>query len=185
MKTCPVTWILVLGLAALPASGQASPAATSQQPSQQPAQKPPQKAKKVWTNEDLESMSPGSPVSTASATSAAAPAEGTEAAQPGEEKSAAKPKVLQPDQDPKVYREKLDALRKQLDDLDAKIKSTQDAMDGSKGGSNAINLNQPTPTLRPEDQLAGFEKQRQSVLQQIEDLETKAKQNGISPGEIR
>jgi len=174
-----LTWMLVLGVAALPAYGQ-----TSQPPqTQQPAQKPP-KAKKVWTNEDLAALSPNAPVSTATAT---APAEGAaaEAAQAGVEKAAGKPAQLPPEKDPKVYQEKLDALHKRLADVETRIKSTQDAMSGSQGGSNALNLSQPTPVLRPADQLVALEKEKADIQQQIEDLETQAKRNGLSPGDIR
>lgn len=184
MKTCKMNWILALGLAALPAYGQTSQSA---QP-QQPAQKSPQKAKKVWTNDDLADLPANSPVSTASATPVVAPAEGPatgEATPAGGDKATAKSGALAPEKDPKIYQQKLQALRQRLADVEAKIKSTQDAISGSQGGSNALNLSQPTPVMRPQDQLAALEKERQDIQQQIEDLESQARQNGLSPGDIR
>jgi len=199
MKMSQVNWILALALAALPAFGQTSqPAPPS--PPQQPAaaaqtrppaaQQPPQKQKKVWTNEDLEQLPGNSPVSTATATPAEAPAggegaageKGAEAAAGG---AAAKPAALPKEKDPKYYQEKLEALRKRLADVEAKIQSTQGGMSGGEQGSNAIALNQATPILRPADQLAALEKERDDIQQQIDELESQARKNGLSPGDIR
>lgn len=180
-----LTWMLALGFAALPAYGQTSQPTQSEKPAQTEKQKPAQKAKKVWTNEDLAELSPNSPVSSATATLPAEGAAGGDAAQPGADKQAAKTAQLPPEKDPKTYKDKLGALQKRLADVEARIKSTQDAMNGSQGGSNAINLSQPTPTLRPTDQLEALEKERKDIQQQIEDLESQAKQNGLSPGDIR
>jgi hypothetical protein len=177
VKTWQVIGILVLGFAAVPAYGQTSQPA----PAQQPAQKQPQKAKKVWTNEDLAELPANAPVSTATA----APAPGEEKAAEGGEKAPAKAGELPPEKDPKTYQKKLEDLRKRLADVDAKIKATQDATSGAVDGSNAVNLNQPTPILRPADQLAAFEKERQDIQQQIDDLESEARRNGIPPGDIR
>jgi hypothetical protein len=178
MRQSQMSWILALALAPLPALGQTSQTA----PAQQPAPQPEKKAKKVWTNDDLTTLPANSAVSTASGAPAAAEGAGAEA---GAEKPAAKPGTLPPDKDPKVYKEKLDALRKQLADVEAKIKEAQDAISGSQGGSNAINLTQKPGTLRPEDLLASLQKQRDSIQQQIDDLESQARKNDISPGDIR
>ena len=180
MKLGQTMWLLALALVPLGALAQAPPPA----PAQQPAPQPEKKAKKVWTNDDLATLPANSPVSTAAATAVGGPAGGA-AAEKGAETGAAKAGTLPPEKDPKIYKEKLDALQKRLDEVEAKIKSTRDAMSGSQGGSNAVNLSQATPTLRPEDQLAALEKERQDILQQIDDLESQARKNDISPGDIR
>jgi hypothetical protein len=189
---------LAFGLAALPAYGQTSQPAQAQQP----AQKAPQKAKKVWTNDDLAQLPANAPVSTATAAAAAGEAKEAAAA-PGKEKE------LPPEKDPKVYQAKLEALRKQLADLDAKIKSIQDALSDPIKGTNKINVAQDAPSLppqdqppdyqknrpdnqlfgneivRPQDQLAVYEQQRQAIQQQIDELESQARKNGLNPGDIR
>jgi len=199
MKMSQVNWILALALAALPAFGQTSQSAPPSQPQQpaaatQPqapaAQQPPQKQKKVWTNEDLEQLPGNSPVSTASAAPEAAPAEGEAAggekgAAAGAGGAAAKPAALPKEKDPKYYQEKLDALRKRLAQVEANIQSTQGAMSGGEQGSNAVTLNQATPILRPTDQLAALEKERDDLQQQIDELESEARKNGLNPGDIR
>jgi hypothetical protein len=177
-------WVLAFLCVPLCAYAQAPQPAAGQQP---PAQ-PEKKAKKVWTNDDLATLPANSPVSTATATVAGGTTGGEAAekgAEPGAGTGPAKPGALPPEKDPKVYREKLDALRKRLDEVEAKIKSTQDAMNGSQGGSNAVSLGQATPTLRPADQLAALEKERQDIQQQIDDLESQARKNDITPGDIR
>jgi len=182
MRFRHVMWIVALGMLALDAPGQTS----SPGASQQPAQPAPKKAKKVWTNEDLAALPANSPVSSATA----APTGGGstvagEAVPAGESGAPAKPGALPPEKDPKVYQQKLEALRKRLEDVEAKIKTTQDAISGSKGGSNALTVTQQTEILRPEDQMAALEKERQDIRQQIEDLEAEALKNGLSPGDIR
>jgi hypothetical protein len=192
VKHGQVMWILAVALAPLPALAQASQPAQAPQPPQAPqaaqtAQSPqtppppPKKAKKVWDNDELAKLIGGGEIPT-TATAVVLPPEPL----PGAQASAPQaPKELPPEKDPKYYQEKLAALRKRLADLEAKISDTQAAMNGSQGGSNAIKLNDPTPILRPEDQLAAFEKEKKDVQQQIDDLETQAAQNGLSPGDIR
>lgn len=161
-------WVLALGLAAFPALAQA--------PQTQPSQKPSPKPKKVWTNDDLEALRGG--VSTPVAAPAAPAAEAAQAAPE-------KPRPLPQEKDPKYYRSRLEPLRKQLADVEAKIKETQAALNDPFRGTNAVVLAQPTPVMRPEDQFAAYEKQRKELQQQIDDLEAQARQNGISPGDIR
>jgi polyhydroxyalkanoate synthesis regulator phasin len=184
-----MTWILALGLAGLPVYGQTSQPAPAQQPAQAPtagqaaqaAPPAPKTTKKVWDNDTLsELLQKGEVPSTAPVV---VPPSETLA----QVEAAAVPplKQLAPEKDPKVYKDKLDALRKRLADLDAKIQETQGAMSGNENGSNAINVTQPTPILRPQDQLAAYQKERQEVQQQIDDLESEARKNNISPGDIR
>jgi len=172
---------------------------------EKPAQKAPEKPKKVWTNDDLTELRSSVQITTAAATS---PAEGPAvgeatpaAAAPGKEKA------LPQEKDPKYYQSKLAPLRQQRDALDAKIKGIQDALDNPVEGTNKINVTQQAPKMppgteqggppradnsiygdqvvRPKDQLEVLQKQRDAVQQQIDDLETEARRNGIDPGDIR
>jgi len=164
------------------------------------------KAKKVWTNDNLDEIS-----GTVTSAAATVPSDSgtTSAAQAPAVAPSAGAGQLPPEKDPKVYRAKLEPLRRQLADLDAKIKETQGAIDNPIEGTNKINPKQPGPNLppqdqppdydkrrpdntifgneivRPKDQLAVYEKRRQEIQQQIDDLEAQARQNGIAPGDIR
>ena len=193
--------MLALALGAVPALGQSSQTA----PPSQTVKNPPERPKKVWTNDDLADLRGG----VTSATAEAPPAEGGAPAEAQAQAAAGKEKPLPPEKDPKVYRAKLDALRKQLADVDAKIKEIQDAIDHPINGKNAIKLNQQAPdfppqdqppgyeknrpsealygnqVVRPQDQLRVYEQKRQELQQQIDDLEAKASENGIAPGDIR
>jgi hypothetical protein len=196
--------VATLSFGALHAFAQASQTAQTSQTSKNA----PQKSKRVWTNDNLDELSGTGGVTTAAAT---VPSEGaaTPVAPAPAAAAAAAPGQLPPEKDPKTYRAKLEPLRKQLADLDAKIKQMQDAIDHPVEGTNKIALKQPGPNLppqdqppdynkkrpdnaiygneivRPQDQLEVFEKQRQQIQQQIDDLEAQARQNGIAPGDIR
>jgi chaperonin cofactor prefoldin len=199
------TWaifVAALSYGAWPAFAQAPETAQTSQTSKNA----PQKSKKVWTNDNLDELSSTGGVTSATATVSS---EGAATAAAPAPASAAAPGQLPPEKDPKTYRAKLEPLRKQLADLDAKIKQMQDAIDHPVEGTNKIQLKQPGPNLppqdqppdynkrrpdnsiygneivRPQDQLDVFEKQRQQVQQQIDDLEAQARQNGIAPGDIR
>jgi len=192
--TCACLMALALPLAALPASAQSAQSGQTQQQKD--------KEKKVWTNDDLSQLTGF--VTTASAAPAPAPADAQPAAaQDGD-------KQLSNEQDPKWYRSKLEPLRAQLADFDGKIKDIEDALKNpGDNGKNAIKINQQAPnfpksdqdpgyqekrpddkifgneTVRPQDQLTVFKQKRDAVQQQIDDLESLARRNGISPGDIR
>jgi hypothetical protein len=208
MQSHMAAWMLVLAVGAAPAYAQTSQTA----PPSQAAKNPPQKAKRVWTNDDLTDLRSGG-VTTAAAeaplaeggTPGGAPAQAaaTSPAAPGKEKQ------LPPEKDPKAYRAKLEPLRKQLADVEAKIKEIQDALANPYDGTNKVKLGQPAPNfpqqdqqpdyqkkraddaiygnqvVRTQDQLTVYEQKRQQLQQQIDDLEAQARQNGLSPGDIR
>ena len=194
--------MLALALGAVPALGQSSQTA----PPSQTVKNPPERPKKVWTNDDLADLRGG----VTSATAEAPPAEGGAPAEAqAQAAGATKEKPLPPEKDPKTYLAKLEPLRKQLADLDAKIKDMQDKIDHPIDGKNAIKLNQSAPNLPPQDQPPGYEKnrpdeslygnqivrpqdqlkvyqqQRDEIQQKIDDLEAQARDNGIPPGDIR
>ncbi len=195
---------LAFGAAFTPAlQAQALP---SPQTSEKPAQKAAEKPKKVWTNDDLTDLRSSVRITTAAATpsaegSAAGEATAAAAAAPGKEKA------LPDEKDPEYYRKQLGPLRQQRDQLDAKIKEIQDALNNPSQGTNKINTTQQAPNMppgteqggppradnslygnqivRPQDQLEVYQKQRDEVQEKIDDLESQARRNGIDPGDIR
>jgi hypothetical protein len=205
MQNLIAAGLLALAVVAAPAAAQTAQSSQTAPPSQA-AKNAPQAPKKVWTNDDLSELRGG-------VTSATAEAPRAEGGAPGEAAAptaaAGKEAKLSPEKDPKTYLAKLEPLRKQLADLDARIKGMQDGIDHPIDGKNAIKLNQPAPNLppqdqppgydkkrpddalygnqvvRPQDQLKVYQQQRDQIQQQIDDLEAQARDNGIPPGDIR
>ncbi|HKM90838.1 MAG TPA: hypothetical protein VJX29_09490 [Candidatus Acidoferrales bacterium] len=196
--------MLALALGAVPVAAQTAQSSQTAPPSQT-VKNPPEKPKKVWTNDDLSELRGG----VTSASAEVPPAEGGAQAEAQAPAAAGKEKPLPPEKDPKVYRAKLDALRKQLADVDAKIKDIQDALNNPFNGTNKMKLDQQAPnfppqdqqpgyqknrpsdalygnqTVKPQDQLTVYQQKREQLQLQIDDLEAQASQNGIEPGDIR
>jgi hypothetical protein len=201
MQNHIAAWMLALAVGAVAVPAQAAQSSQTAPPPQT-ANNSAQKPKKVWTNDDLAELRGGVTSATAEVPPADAGAQAPAA-------PAEKAKDLPPEKDPKIYREKLDALRKQLADLDAKISGIQDALDHPIDGKNAIKLNQPSPdfpqqdqqpgyqasrpsdslygnqVVRPQDQLKVYQQKRDEIQQQIDTLEAQARDNGIPPGDTR
>jgi hypothetical protein len=164
--------ILALSLSAAPAIAQTTP-------------NPPPKPKKVWTNDDLAALRGFGGVSepTVQTAPSGQTPKGEEANKEEKEK---KEKQIPREKDPKYYRQKLEPLRTQLAAVEAELKTTRDGLnDPLKNGSNAINLKKSAPMLRPEDELVKLEAKKKQLEQQIDDLETEARRNGVYPGDIR
>jgi hypothetical protein len=205
MQNLIAAGLLAMAVAALPAAAQTAQSSQAAPPSQA-AKNAPQTPKKVWTNDDLAGLHGGVTSATAEVAPAVGGATGGAAAPAA---AAGKEGQLPPEKDPKTYLAKLEPLRKQLADLDAKIKDMQDKIDHPIDGKNAIKLNQPAPNLppqdqppgyeqkrpddslygnqivRPQDQLKVYQQQRDDIQQKIDDLEAQARDNGIPPGDIR
>jgi hypothetical protein len=164
MHALLVPFVLALSLAAAPAQTA-------------PAQQPEKKAKKVWTNDDLDSLR-GGPHGVSVASSAGATAA-------TEETGASKEKPAQTEDRAKKYREKLVPLHAQLDQIDAQIKEVRGQISNPFKGTNAVDLQHPNATMRPEDVLKNLEQKRREIQQQIDDVEEAARRSGISPGDIR
>jgi len=211
MQSYVAAGILALALGAAPALAQSSQSAPPAQTPEKPAQKPQEKPKKVWTDDNIGQLS-GVNITTASATPAAETTEaaGEAAAKPAggaAPAAAGKPKEVPPEKTAKFYKDKLDPLRKQLAETEAHIKEIQDALANPYNGTNKINTTQSAPpgppsepnsnpprpensiygdqTIRPKDQLAYYENQRDKLQKQIEDLEAQAISNGLTRGEIQ
>jgi len=206
MRSYLAAGLLAFAIGAAPVLAQSSASA------EKPAQKPQEKPKKVWTDDDIAGLRDKVIITTASAAPApegaeaageagAAPAAGAAAAASGKEKE------LPPEKTAKFYKAKLDPLRKQLADTEARIKEIQDALDNPSKGTNKINVTQQAPPgppsqpdsypprpdnsifgnqiVRPQDQLSYYENQRRDLQQKIDELEAKALENGLTRGEIQ
>jgi hypothetical protein len=196
--------ILALAMGTAPIFAQTSQDAPPAQSTQKPPQKASEKPKKVWTNDDLADLRSTVTITTASATPAA---EG-EAAGEAQAAGAVPGKEVEPppEKDPKYYKSKLDPLRKQLAEVDAKIKEIQGAISNPYQGTNKININQQAPSnpsqgpeppnrpddslygnqiVRPQDQLAYYQKRHDELQQQIDDLENQALRNGLNRSDIQ
>ncbi|HUJ40318.1 MAG TPA: hypothetical protein VLW54_07215 [Candidatus Acidoferrales bacterium] len=201
----------ILALAFGAVSAAATPAGQAQAPpasqsGEKQAQKPAEKPKKVWTNDDLAELRSTVQVTTAAATpSAEGAASGEAASTPAT--GAAKEKELPPEKTAKFYKDKLDPKRKELAEVEKKIKEIQDALANPYNGTNKINTTQSAPPgppstpdsnpprpdnnlygnqiVRPQDQLTYYQKRRDELQQEIDTLEAQAISNGLSRGEIQ
>ena len=196
--------------AAATAAGPGGQAQTppASQPGEKAAQKPAEKPKKVWTNDDLADLRSTAQVTTAAATpSAEAAPSGEAAAGEGGAKAPGKEKEVPPEKTAKFYKEKLDPKRKELAEVEKKIKDIQDALANPYNGTNKINTTQTGPPgqpstpdsnppradnnlygnaiVRPQDQLTYYEKRRDELQQEIDTLEAQAISNGLTRGEIQ
>jgi cell division protein FtsB len=152
--------------------------AAAQQPAQERPKQPP---KKVWTNEDLEALR--GRVRISSFEGAAPPAA---AAAPAEEAAPAGPagQVYNREDDPAWYRQRLTALRAEVERIDAEISRLRDVR--SRGTQSEVAVGFDTPrTLSPEDQIAALERRRSQLEQQISDIEDEARRRGIAPSTLR
>jgi hypothetical protein len=211
MKSYVAAGILALAIGAAPLLAQSSQQAPPPQTPEKPAQKPQEKPKKVWTDDDLTALRSTVNITTATATPPAETAEGTgEAGAAGPAAAPAaggKQGQVPPEKTAKFYQDKLTPLRAKLAEAEAKIKAIQDVLNNpSRGGSDHVSLTQSAPPgpaqqpggpprpddnlygntlVRPEDQLAYYQKQRDDLQQQIDALEAEAIRNGLTRGEIQ
>jgi len=206
MQSYIAAGLLALAIGATPALAQTTQSAPPPQGTEKPAQKPQEKPKKVWTDDDLTALRGTVTITTASATPTA---EGEKAAgQAGAASAAAGgTEKLPPEKTAEFYKAKLTPLRQKLAETEAKIKEIQDAIANPYKGTDKIDLKQQAPPgppsepgsnpprannaiygnelVRPQEQLAYYEKQRDDLQQQIDDLETQAIANGLHRGEIQ
>ncbi|HXZ19977.1 MAG TPA: hypothetical protein VEG63_08505, partial [Candidatus Acidoferrales bacterium] len=185
-----------------------SQSAPPPQSTEKPAQKPQEKPKKVWTDDNIGQLSDVRiTTATATPTKEGEKASGEAGAAPAAEAAGGKEKPLPPEKTPEFYKAKLAPLRQKLAETEVKIKEIQDAIANPYNGTDKINLKQQAPPgppsepgsnpprannsiygdqlIRPQEQLAYYEKQRDDLQQQIDDLETQAIANGLHRGDIQ
>jgi hypothetical protein len=174
MKTRWIALAALGALAAFPAIAQEKPAA------------PPKKEKKVWTNEDLESLrdkvyfssfGPGAPgTASGSATDVSTVAEApTGAAQPGEGQETPEQRM----------RKRIAAAREELAKVEAELRSMRSATTSGRTTGQGIDFTKTDAGLNTEARIIQLEQRRAALRQQIEALEDEARRSGLAPGAIR
>ncbi len=166
-------------LAGATASAQAQPSAQKSEP---------KKAKKVWTNDDLESLRdrPGLSVAgEAPPASEAPPAEGEKRAKAGPAEAGALAAPPPKEKDPKSYQKRLAPLRAELARITSEIQKVREFRAEARADQGGLVLGKAPLPLTPENQIEQLERRHRSVQQQIDEIEDEARRNGIPPGLLR
>jgi hypothetical protein len=140
------------------------------------------KAKKVWTNEDLERLREGSPISVMGG--AAAKGAGAEAAGGGEKAEAGGAPYIKA-KDPQWYRQRMGSLRAELEKIESEISHLRKFVENPYTGQAGLSVNQENGRLSPANQIELLERRRNEVRRQMDDLEDEARRNGIPSGVLR
>lgn len=192
-----VTLLCALALPALAASTSAHGAAIALQgatANTASAQPKPAREKKVFTNDDVESLRKNygsSTVGEASPDDSSAPADQPAATEIIVPRSAAAAQ-LPPEQNPVFYAEQYASLSANIAAIDAQIQrlrsfTASDAAPGSSAPGVALGLNiyAPTPAMTIDAHIQQLLQQRAELTAQASDLEDRARINGIAPGVFR
>lgn len=134
-----------------------------------PAKKP---AKKVWTNDSLQHLSPPE-AATAQATSSDTGNSGL----PSKHYVRAK--------DPQWYVKQLSPLREEIAHIDRQLKDITEARKGGRGATGAIALDQEPEGVSTDAQAVLLQKKRIVLVKRIDELESEARRNEVSPGALR
>jgi len=148
--------------------------ATTDTPQPPPA-KP--KPKKVWTNDELKSVSGG--VSVVGDTNAT----GTQSESKSAGKSSAGKDLHQKQID--NYRSQIEQLRGQIDAADKTIAQLKNFKGENATPSGGINPNHGYNMVPVEEQVKQLEDKKKQLQGKIDDLENEARKNGIDPGDLR
>jgi hypothetical protein len=180
-----VVALFFLAASAATASAQSQPTLASQsaQPSA-PAQTAPQNSaanppasqtqqKKVWTNDEMNSLNPHAGVSTVGNLNA-------NSAVPGP-----KPKSTGKAHDAKWYHDEIARLQAKIPPLDAQIAELQAAIGGKPTG-DGVKSTRPSGIKFDNwtSELADFEKKRDDLLLQISALQDQARHDGVAPSAL-
>jgi chromosome segregation ATPase len=161
---------------------QSSTSTTTQTPAPASADqdKTKKKPKKVWTNDEISTVSGGISVvgdSSASSGSAQAPKKSSESDSDGG--GTAKEKQVA------AYRDQIQKLRAQIDAADKKINDLRNFKADNTSPTGGINMNKGYNMTPLEDQVKQLEEQKKQIQAKIEALEDEARKNGIEAGELR
>jgi hypothetical protein len=138
------------------------------------------KPKKVWTNDEISTVSGGiSVVGDSSASSSAAPASRKSAESDSDGGGTAKEKQVA------TYRDQIQKLRAQIDAADKKINDLRNFKADNTSPTGGINMNKGYNMTPLEDQVKQLEEQKKQIQAKIEALEDEARKNGIEAGELR
>jgi chromosome segregation ATPase len=131
-------------------------------------------AKKVWTNDDLQSLS----LTGVSAAPESRPPD-TQANIDVTRNHYVRAK------DPKSYITQLRPLREQVEEIDRQLKIVQRARKDGTGVTGAMALDHEPDGVTTEAQVELLQKKRSELVNKIEDLEAEALRNEVPPGALR
>lgn len=144
-------------------------AAASTPPSSTPAPVSPGRApKKVWTNDDVASAKPTVLSST--------------------KRNTSQRETPAPSADPAAVqriRQSLEKLQAQIDDIDKKLKTYKEFLEGEPVSSGGREINKGVNRTPVEQQMAQLRDKKKQLDTQINDLYDEARKKGIAPGELR
>jgi hypothetical protein len=137
--------------------------------------------RKVWTNDDLQNLKPGAPISVMGGAQPAASAAG----EPGEAAAADEAAESAPDpEDTREYwQERLKPLREELAKIDQQLRQFRTGR--GQAASNVIDINTNAEGIGVADALQQLERRRTEIRQEITALQTEARRKGVPPGYVR
>jgi hypothetical protein len=136
------------------------------------------KPKKVWTNEEISTVSGGISVVGDSSASSSAPSSGKSAESDSSGGTGKDRQVA-------AYRDQIQKLRAQIDAADKKINDLRNFKADNTSPTGGININKGYNMTPLEDQVKQLEEQKKQIQAKIDALEDEARKNGIEAGELR
>jgi hypothetical protein len=137
-----------------------APSATGASPTPTP--------KKVWTNDDVQSAKPAILSSAKRNTNPRATPTQT-----------ADPATVQ------RIRKNLEKLQEQVDDIDKKLKTYKEFLEGEPVSTGAREINKGVNRVPVDQQMTQLQDKRKQLEAQMSDLYDEARKKGIDPGELR
>lgn len=130
------------------------------------------KPKKVWTNDELSSVS-GS-VNVVGAASANEPTQ-----MPNSQSKEGRQRIVE------SYRSQIQQIREQIEAADKRIEQLKNFKGENSSPSGGINPHQGYSMIPVGEQVQQLEDRKKKLQAKIEDIENDARKNGIEPGELR
>jgi hypothetical protein len=131
------------------------------------------KPKKIWTNDELGSVS--GPVNVVGEASASSGGVKTSSARPSE----ARQQMIE------SYRSQIQQAQEQIDAADKRIAQLKNFKADNTNPSGGINPNQGYNMVPLEEQVRQLEDKKKKLQSKIDEIENDARKNGIEPGELR
>jgi hypothetical protein len=162
------------------ASNTNSAAQDSSSTKQDPAAKTATKPKKVWTNDEISSAGGAGAISVVGN-------ENPKGAKTGRVDRSTTENGTSSTQERQIatYRDRLRQLRAQMDAADKKISDLRNFKAENTSPAGGINMKQGYSMTPVEDQVKQLEEKKKQLQAQIDDLEDRARKNGIEPGQLR
>ena len=160
-----------------PAAPDTAKPATAQSPAPSPATPDKKKPKKVWTNDEIGSVS--GQVSVVGEA-------GANSGDSGARNSGTNPRSKDFHQrQVDNYRSQIEQLQAQIEAADKRIAQLKNFKAENAAPSGGINPTQGYNMVPVEEQVKQLEEKKKQLNARIEDVENDAKKNGIEPGELR